>query len=118
MITGTRFLIDAIAGGRDVAEIMDKYLGGDGVITEKLAERDPSPYIGKIEGFADIPRNEMAERAAAERKLDFAPVSEGFTCDQAKCESGRCLQCDLRLQIAPQKFWNDYTADAAEGGAQ
>ena len=118
VITGTRFLIDAIAGGRDVAEIMDKYLGGDGVITEQLAERDADPYIGKIEGFADIPRNEMAERAAAERKLDFAPVSEGFTCDQAKCESGRCLQCDLRLQIAPQKFWNDYTGDAAEGGAQ
>lgn len=119
VITGTRFLIDAIAGGRDAAEVMDKYLGGDGVITEQLVERSADPCIGKIEGFADIPRNEMSERPAAERKLDFAPVSEGFTCDQAKCESGRCLQCDLRLQIAPQKFWNDYTGDAAaEGGAQ
>ena len=116
VITGTRFLIDAIAGGRDVAELMDKFLGGDGIITEQLAERSADPWIGKVEGFADIPRNEMAERAAAERKLDFAPVSEGFTCDQAKCESGRCLQCDLRLQIAPQKFWNDYTSE--EGGAK
>ncbi|MBR2696795.1 MAG: FAD-dependent oxidoreductase [Parasporobacterium sp.] len=115
VITGTRFLIDAIAGGREVAELMDKYLGGDGNIIEKLVDRTADPFIGKVEGFADIPRNEMSEREAAERKLDFAPVSEGFTCDQANCESGRCLQCDLRLQIAPQKFWNDYTSD--EGGA-
>ena len=114
VITGTRFLIDAIAG--DVAELMDKYLGGDGVILEQLTERTADPFIGKIEGFADIPRNEMSEREAEQRKLDFAPVSEGFTCDQANCESGRCLQCDLRLQIAPQKFWNDYTSD--EGGAK
>ena len=114
VITGTRFLIDAIAGGREVAELMDQYLGGDGVITEQLVEREADPYIGKVEGFADIPRCEMTERAAEERKKDFAPVSEGFTCDQAKCESGRCLQCDLRLQIAPQKFWNDYTTEGGE----
>ena len=34
-----------------------------------------------------------------------------------KCETGRCLQCDLRLQLAPQKFWNDYVA-VGEGGEQ
>lgn len=114
VITGTRFLIDAIAGGRDVAEIMDKYLGGDGMIDECIVERKASPWIGRIEGFGDIERREMSERDAAERKADFAPITEGFTCDQASCETDRCLQCDLRLQIAPQKFWNDYTGEAAE----
>ena len=116
VITGTRFLIDAIAGGRDVASLMDQYLGGDGQIEETLAERSADPYIGRIDGFAEIERNEMAERNAEERKCDFAPVSEGFTCDQASCETGRCLQCDLRLQLAPQKFWNDYVAVGEEGG--
>ena len=64
----------------------------------------------------EIARNEMTERNAEERKCDFAPVSEGFTCDQASCETGRCLQCDLRLQLAPQRFWNDYVAVGEEGG--
>ena len=118
VITGTRFLIDAIAGGRDVAALMDQYLGGDGQIDETLAQRSADPYIGRIEGFAAIARSEMGERNAEERKGDFAPVSEGFTCDQVSCESGRCLQCDLRLQLAPQKFWNDYSVTAAEGGEE
>ena len=114
VITGTRFVIDAIAGGRAVAEIIDKYLGGDGNIDEHLVDRSAYPWIGSVENFAEIPRNEMAIRPAEQRKADFAPVSEGFTCDQSKCETGRCLQCDLRLQISPQKFWNDYAgAEAA-----
>ena len=118
VITGTRFLIDAIAGGRDVAQLMDQYLGGDGQIDETLAERSADPHIGRIEGFAAIARNEMSERNAEERKNDFAPVTVGFTCDEALCETGRCLQCDLRLQLAPQKFWNDYAVTAAEGGEE
>ena len=108
VITGTRFVIDAIAGGRAVAELMDKYLGGDGNIDGKLVERSADPYIGKIPGFAEILREEMAIRPAEERRVDFDPVSTGFTCEQGNCESSRCLQCDLRLQIAKQKFYADY----------
>ncbi len=115
VITGTRFLIDAIAGGRDVAGLMDKYLGGDGKIDETLIDRKPDPRIGRIDGFAEIARCEMAERPAEERKADFAPVSTGFDCGQANCEAQRCLECDLRLQIAPQKFWNDYSAGNSAG---
>ncbi|MCQ2529721.1 MAG: FAD-dependent oxidoreductase [Lachnospiraceae bacterium] len=114
VITGTKFLIDAIAGGREVASLMDQYLGGDGAIEETLTEREAEPYIGKVEGFADIERNEMALREAATRVCDFDLISSGFTCEQALCESGRCLQCDLRNQIAPQKFWNDFVSEGGE----
>ena len=114
VITGTRFLIDAIAGGREVAELMDKYLGGDGNIDETLVDRCASPAIGQIPSFATLERNELSIRNADERKNDFAPISEGFSCDASHCESQRCLQCDLRLQIAPQKFWSDYS----KGGEQ
>ena len=115
VITGTRFVIDAIAGGRAVAEIMDKYLGGDGNIDETLVEREASPSIGRIEDFAQIVRAELSERPAEERKKDFLASTVGFSCDESHCEASRCLQCDLRLQIAPQKFWNDYAKE--EGGA-
>ena len=115
VITGTRFVIDAIAGARDVASIMDKYLGGDGNIDETLVERHPSPSIGRIENFTEIVREELSERPAEERKKDFLASTVGFSCEGSKCEASRCLQCDLRLQIAPQKFWNDYAKE--EGGA-
>ncbi len=114
VITGTRFLIDAIAGGREVAQIMDKYLGGDGNIDETLVERTANPCIGTISDFANLSREELSIRNADERKNDFAPISEGFSCDASHCEAQRCLQCDLRLQIAPQKFWSDYS----KGGEQ
>ena len=109
VITGTKFLIDAIAGGREAASLMDKYLGGDGDIDETLIDRSLDPYIGEIENFCRIERNEMAEREADIRKKDFAPVSEGFTCEQAICESGRCLQCDLRPELSHVKLWTEYT---------
>lgn len=108
VITGTRFLIDALAGARDVATLMDKYLGGDGEIAETLAERSANPEIGKIEGFAQRSRNELNVRPAAERKDDFKVVTEGFTCEQGACEAGRCLQCDLRLQIQRPRLWTEF----------
>jgi hypothetical protein len=108
VITGTRFLIDAIAGGREVASLMDQYLGGDGVIAETLAERHAEPKIGYAEQMADKPRNELEHKAAETRKCSFEVVTEGFTCDQAACESGRCLQCDLRLQIRRPRLWTEF----------
>ena len=108
VITGTRFLIDAIAGGREVASLMDKYLGGDGVITETLAERSADPKIGPADHMADKARNELEHKPAEERKCNFLPVAEGFSCDQASCEANRCLQCDLRLQIARPRLWTEF----------
>ncbi|MDD6160616.1 MAG: FAD-dependent oxidoreductase, partial [Oscillospiraceae bacterium] len=108
VITGTRFLIDAIAGAREVAVLMDKYLGGDGAIEETLVARKGEPRIGYADHMADLPRNELAHRSAEERKHDFGVVTESFTCDQAACESGRCLQCDLRLQIKRPRLWTEF----------
>lgn len=112
VITGTRFVIDAIAGAREVAGIMDKYLGGDGNIDETLVERTRPTLLGDVDTsecpFAKLPRQEMAIRPAAERRDNFLPISEGFTCDQAHCEAERCLQCDLRKDITRVKVWTEY----------
>ena len=108
VITGTRFLIDAIAGGREVASLMDKYLGGDGVITETLVERNPSAWIGYADHMADKERMELEHKPAETRKCSFEVVTEGFTCDQASCEANRCLQCDLRLNIQRPRLWTEF----------
>lgn len=108
VITGTKFVIDAIAQAREAAERIDRYLGGDGNIDEELVERRHDPKIGKIDDFYKLPRQEMDIKPAAERKDNFLPISDGLTCEQAGCESGRCLQCDLRRDISPVKFWTEY----------
>lgn len=108
VITGTKFVIDAIAGGREAASLMDKYLGGDGNIDETIVERTRSAEIGRIDGFAAQEREEMAVKPAAERRDNFLPISDGLTCGQAACEAGRCLQCDLRKDITRVRMWTEY----------
>lgn len=109
VVTGTKSVIAAIAAGRKAAEQMDLYLGGDGDISEKLLDEDvPSPYIGQSEGFAYLTRVEAAVEEASVRRKDFTLVEQPMTCEQAQCEAGRCLQCDLRLRLNRPKLWNEY----------
>ena len=112
-ITGISFVIKAIQQGRQVTAEIDRYLGGDGEIDETLVERAADPHIGQVEGFAALPRVEQELRDAAERSADNEDVYRTYTCDQAACESGRCLQCDLRLQFQQVKLWNEYGGDNA-----
>ncbi len=99
MITGTKFVIDAIAGARDVASLMDRYLGGNGEIDETLVTRMRETVIGKSEQFSALKRQELTTRQAAKRINDFCPVTDGFNFEQATAEARRCLQCDLRTDI-------------------
>lgn len=118
-VYGTRTVIQAIAAGRQAASEMDKALGGDGDISEVLAPVEvPDGRIGKMEGFASLPRAAEQFCAAAEREHSFAPISTGL-CDSAVCgEAARCLQCDLRFQITGHRIWSDYIQQDKEGAAQ
>jgi NADPH-dependent glutamate synthase beta subunit-like oxidoreductase/ferredoxin len=95
VVYGTRSVIAAIAAGRAAAVSMDRYLGGTGLIEESLAPvSEAETELGRKEGFAAAAR--CAEPACG---LNEAGALE---------ESGRCLQCDLRLTIHEQKFWSSY----------
>ena len=109
VVTGTQSVIAAIAAGRTAAEQMDLYLGGDGDISEKLLDEEiPSPYIGRMEHFAEKSRIEPQTELPKYRVEGFTLAEQPFTCEQAKCEAARCLQCDLRLQLSKPKLWNEY----------
>ena len=109
VITGTKSVISAIAGGREAASRIDVILGGDGNIEEKLVEvARPDPYIGRIEGFADLPRQQADVTPCDERKCSFVRVDNNFTEEQAQAEASRCLKCPLRLQISRTKLWTEY----------
>ena len=110
VVYGTKSVILAIASGRDAAVEIDKYLGGDGDISETLAPKQHAdPKIGKVEGFGYFGRTKTQVTPAAERQDNFNEVDHGI-CDADICgEASRCLQCDLRLQIHPSRLWTEYS---------
>jgi NADPH-dependent glutamate synthase beta subunit-like oxidoreductase/Pyruvate/2-oxoacid:ferredoxin oxidoreductase delta subunit/ferredoxin len=91
VVYGTKSVVEAIASGRKAAVNIDKYLGGDGNIEEILYKRlDRNQNIGTVEKFGYLKRIECFSN----------------DCD-AKAETLRCLQCDLRLDIQKVKYWVD-----------
>ena len=109
-ITGTKSVVLAVAGGREVASDVDKYLGGDGNIDEVLYERPAhNPEIGRRIGFNAIEREELEMTDISERARSITnPVDKGFTTEQAKCEGERCLQCDLRCDFHKTQMWTEF----------
>jgi NADPH-dependent glutamate synthase beta subunit-like oxidoreductase len=102
---GPGAVIEAIAAGRKAAVVMDRFLGGDGLIEETLTEKiDMVSYNGKREkGFADLIRSQSPELAVEERVKGFREVEGCLTDDQAKQEANRCLQCDFEFKMIQQK---------------
>jgi NADPH-dependent glutamate synthase beta subunit-like oxidoreductase/NAD-dependent dihydropyrimidine dehydrogenase PreA subunit len=91
-VTGTSSVVQAISEARNAAACIDRYLGGNGDVEEILAPvQEVSDYIGKTENIAALERQKSC-----------------FDEHTAHCEAERCLQCDLRLHLTQQKFWNEY----------
>ncbi|MEN6394687.1 MAG: FAD-dependent oxidoreductase, partial [Anaerolineaceae bacterium] len=100
-VTGTSFIVNAIAAGHTAARSIDRYLNG-----EDLAIKQSRPPKVTLEADdihnriiedpdRQMPRVEIRSRPAAERKLDFAEVYAGLTEEQAKAEASRCLSCGI-----------------------
>lgn len=116
VVTGTASVIQAIASARQAAAEMDKFLGGDGNLTEIIAPIEiADPILGNQKGFGEIPKNESQVISPEIRIQDFCTMDCGLNRQSAHEESLRCLQCDLRLQIAPQRFWSSFEKKE-EGG--
>jgi pyruvate/2-oxoglutarate dehydrogenase complex dihydrolipoamide dehydrogenase (E3) component len=108
-VYGTKSVIKAIASGREAASEIDKFLGGDGDISEVLAPVcEHEPCIGQEDGFAYIERRHNVIEPVENRADNFTLTDHGL-CDADVCtEAGRCLQCDLRLDISKPRLWGDY----------
>ncbi|MDO4403999.1 MAG: FAD-dependent oxidoreductase [Atopobiaceae bacterium] len=109
VVTGTLSVIAAIAQGRDAASAIDRYLGGDGDISEQLLDveapaQELGPAPAEFYTKAVLPQFVSGD----ERKGSFEPFECPFTEDEATCEASRCLQCDLRLTITRPRLWNEY----------
>jgi formate dehydrogenase (NADP+) beta subunit len=108
-VNGPSSVIKAIASGRKAATALDQYLGGSGMIEEKLAPvKEPEKCIGLKEGFAALARMNDMLKPADERVKGFSCAVQDIGEKDAVGEAERCLQCDLRLKITPVKFWSQY----------
>ena len=109
-IYGTKSVIMAIQSGREAASEVDRYLGGDGDISEVLAPvQEADPFIGQCPGFGYLEKKHTQVDGPEKRSDNFNLFDHGI-CDGDICaEAGRCLQCDLRLKISKPSLWGDFT---------
>jgi len=103
--SGPSSVIEAIQQGRMAASSIDKYLGGEGQIEQKLIpEEEEGPCIGRDEEFASRKRAEAETLPVSERLNDFSEVECVFAEEAAVDEAKRCLKCQLRLKISKAPF--------------
>ncbi|MHB8772646.1 MAG: FAD-dependent oxidoreductase [Syntrophales bacterium] len=107
-VTGPRSVIEAIAGGRQAAAAIDRYLGGSGLIEERLAPAEaplPPPELPP-EGIYPLPTagpNPVPLLSVAERFNGFAAVELALSPETAVAEAKRCLRCDLPISVEAAK---------------
>ena len=91
-VTGPATVIEAIAAGRKAAAAIDRYLGGKGIIDEKLTRARRS--VAPAEEYpSDKIRIEIPGLAPEQRMGNFDETELCLTEPSAAEESNRCLHC-------------------------
>ena len=95
VVTGPASIISAIAQGRKAAGAIDKFLGGQGDVSETLAA--PEDFV-ELEEYIPLvePRRDLPHLQVWESVLDFEHVELPMTDQDIKAEASRCLNCDAR----------------------
>ncbi len=101
-VSGTAFVIEAVASGRKAAQSIHRYLRGMylepppkrdlPVVTLDQAEIEQRMQSGEISVGGRVP---MPELPIAERSGSFAEVERGYDDESAQAEAARCLACAL-----------------------
>jgi heterodisulfide reductase subunit A-like polyferredoxin len=100
-VTGTTFVVDAIAAGHQAAASIGRFLHGDPAVAPvahpPVAELAPEEVARRLAGSdrARVQRAEPARRPAVERRADFREVVATLSEEQARAEAARCLECGV-----------------------
>lgn len=119
-VLGPSTLIESIAQGRIAAAAMDRQLGGDGDIEEKLLNDgwDSKPFLGSDPGFNKTRKFHPIFLAPAQRG-GWDEVEKGFDDATARAEAARCFKCNLAPKIAdavlPPEFSLEFTPPVVSG---
>ena len=103
-VTGTSFIVDAIAAGHRAAGSISAYLRdgepralkSDGK-AKPVARLEPQVVRERMASNAayTAPRHETVKRPAQERKQDYAEIYAGLSEAEARAEATRCLRCGV-----------------------
>jgi heterodisulfide reductase subunit A-like polyferredoxin len=100
-VTGTSFIVNAIAAGHKAARSIDQFLKGGEIqadeVNTPIATLEAEEVQRKIfaEEASARHRVEPKARPAAERKVDFSEVYIGFSEEEAIAEAERCVSCGI-----------------------
>jgi NADPH-dependent glutamate synthase beta subunit-like oxidoreductase len=118
---GPSSAVEAMATGRQAGAAIDRFLGGGGILdtgTPGPEQQRHGPWMEREKGFAGRSRIPMPTLAPAERSRTFDLLRMGYRESEAQDESGRCLQCDLRLRfspvVLPPETWLEFGPEAVE----
>jgi len=101
VMSGPATVIEAIRGGREAASEIDRYLGGNGDISQRFIPEEPeTKRLGRDEGFAYWKRLHEEMLPVEESLKGFDEVEHAFDEKSALEEAKRCLRCQLRLTIS------------------
>jgi hypothetical protein len=115
--------VDAIADGRRAADVIDKYLGGNGLAdTDRVCEGlETSPPDTSHELFLQ-PRHGALTADPRERISGFGLIQQTFSEHDARSEANRCLQCHIRQTITPvvlpPERWQPLSEEAVESAPE
>lgn len=118
-VLGPSTLIESVAHGRIAAAAMDKQLGGDGNIEEKLLPDgwETDPHIGREEDFNRRRKVHPIVLAPAQR-MNWNEVEKGYDDAMARFEASRCLKCNLAAKIEdmvlPPESWLEFSESAVK----
>jgi NADPH-dependent glutamate synthase beta subunit-like oxidoreductase len=116
-VLGPSTLIESVSHGRLAASAIDRQLGGDGDIEEKLLPDDwqTSPHLGADADFNGRRKVHPIMLAPADRS-GWDEVEHGYSDVDARTEAGRCFKCNLATTITdavlPPESWLDFTPAA------
>jgi NADH-quinone oxidoreductase subunit F len=119
VVTGPNTVVEAIAGGKKVAVMIDRYLRQEEMV-QPVEARLPKVYVAPITAVEEEQRDRIeTPRASIEwRKRNFAEVEVALSVEEATAEASRCLRCDLEF-TQPKEAEQDTGAaiTAATGGS-
>jgi NADH-quinone oxidoreductase subunit F len=100
VVTGPNTVVEAIAAGKKVAVMIERYLRGE-EMRQPIERHLPRVYVEPLDMEAEeLLPSERAEtpRAPVEwRKRGFAEVEMSLSVEEAAREAKRCLRCDLEF---------------------
>jgi heterodisulfide reductase subunit A-like polyferredoxin len=111
-VTGTAFIVDAIAAGHRAAGSIEDYLRTLSMVETDVMATPKSGDFGVRGGVAKLTANEVRERIVTgkvsnavrvempkrepvERVADFSEIAFALTEEQARAEAARCLRCGI-----------------------